>query len=132
MLEKQFENVFVDSNKTISFFNFCDEFNINFSKSHIENHYVKNHQSNFIFSIEFESFICFENFSEFLSNSKRINYFFFFNDSINIRVKKSINFSTEFSVLTISYQYMIHFWFLKIFKIYIRLFSKSIWFFSHR
>ena len=71
----------------------------------------------------------FQNFYQIFSES---TIFFFFNDSINIRVRKSINSSTESSVLKISYRYMIHFWFLKIFKIYIRLSSKSVWFLSHR
>ena len=52
-----------------------------------------------------------------------------FDDSINIRVKKSINFSTESSILTISYRYMNHFLFLKVFKNCICLIIKSTWIF---
>ena len=49
LLEKQFENVSIDFSKTISFFSFCDEFNINFSKQWSDqkfSHYIKNLRSN--------------------------------------------------------------------------------------
>ena len=53
-------------------------------------------------------------------------------DSFNISVKKSVNSSAELPVSISSYRYMIHSWFLRIFKIYTRLSSKSVWLLSSR
>ena len=77
LFEKQFENVSIDFNKTIFFFNFCDKFNISFSKQWSDqkfNHYIRNFRSNFHF---------FERISNHLFASRIFqNFIYFINKSI--------------------------------------------------
>ena len=72
LFREHFENIFIDSHQFISLFSIFDEFNISFSKSHIQDYDIRNlvitsdiFDRIFILSIEFHSFICFENLSEF-------------------------------------------------------------------
>ena len=182
MLEKQFENVFIDSNKTIFFFNFCDEFNINSSNFHIENYYIRNliefhffdwiriiyffreflrilfillaNRSFFysldeldisleikfwiILSVKFffntstlQSFYLFEiRLKNIFTNHSKSAYLSCYTNSLNNRIQKSVNFSTKFSVLTISYQHSNHSLFSRTLQSHIQLFNQSIFFFD--
>ena len=57
-------------------------------------------------------------------------YFFCYTNSFNNRIQKSINFSTKFSILTISYQHSNHSFFSKTLQNHIQLFSQSIFLFD--
>ena len=192
MLENQLENISIDSHQFISFFDIFDEFNISFSKSHIEDYDIKNlvisskifdrifisrSNSNHLFasrifqnSIYFasKSIVLFYSLDEldisleirfwiiisvkfFLTTSTLKSFYLLetrfknlstdhsksisvscYSDSINTRVRKSINLSTESSISTISYQYLNHSWFLRNFKNYICSSDKSVWLLRHR
>ena len=56
---------------------------------------------------------------------------FCLDDSFNNRVKKSFNTSAKSPVSTISYHYLNHFWFLKVFRNYICRFCKSVSILQH-
>ena len=138
MFENQFENIFIVSHQFISLFNIFDEFNINSSKSHIEDYDIKNlvitsKIFNRIFtsrsnSNHLSASRIFQNFIYFVSKS--IVLFYSFDEfDISLKVKFWIIISMKFLLTTsiLKSFYLFESQFENIFIDH----NKSIFFFCH-
>ena len=124
-----FQNFIYSISKSIVFFYLLDELDISSEVTF----WIIISMKSFLITSTLNSSYWFENWFEnsFIDFCKSV-FLFSLSDNINIRVRKSINSSTEFSISIISYQYLSHSWFMRIFKNYICLLCKSVSTLQHR